>query len=225
MLTMLTMRDDEGLALLGDLRRRGFTATVSPDDPTRLRVTPLPEEADVRAIVAYKPALLDRLRREVQLLEAGARLGYPALAWTAPGEAAWWAAVPGLHPLLLGGFSGICARREASLRQRDFTSVDVNGSGAPRTGALWAQIDPAGARPAPYWPALPDPGPVPEYAARLDHQRETGRIWPDVHAAWAYRREQKRSWDARMHLVERAAAQDPVESGAVAHETRKRSSR
>lgn len=129
---MLTMRDDEGLALLGDLRRRGFTATVSPDDPTRLRVTPPPEEADVRAIVAYKPALLDRLRREARLLALGTEMSppYQPLAWPAQGvtlgatEAVWRETVPRLHPLALGAFTGVAARRAAGLGPGDRRSVD-----------------------------------------------------------------------------------------------------
>ena len=118
--------DDDALAVLRGLRRRGFALAVSPDDPGRLRATPPPEvEGDVRAIVAHKPALLDRLRRERRLLEAGERLGYPELAWTAQGaalpagEGAWRATVPGLHPVLQGGLTGVAARRAAGLGPGD----------------------------------------------------------------------------------------------------------
>ena len=87
--------------------------------------------------MAHKHGLLDRLRREGRLLEAGARLGYPGLAWSAQGvtvpagEGSWRAAVPWLHPLALGALTGIAARREAGLGPGDRRSLyEVTSIGA-----------------------------------------------------------------------------------------------
>lgn len=69
---------------------------------------------------------------------------------------------------------------------------------------LRAVLDPNGPRPVPYWPTVPDAGPIPEYEDRLAVEQETGALDPRAVAAHAYRKQARRCWDRRMRLVEEA---------------------